>query len=93
MGRSVMPLATVVVILIVLSLGVSLVAAATLSPGDILVADQDSGAVRHYSAAGADLGNFASELAAPSWITADSGANVYVSEYRGNRVRKFSPQE
>jgi sugar lactone lactonase YvrE len=30
-------------------------------------------------------------LASPSWITADKSGNVYVTEYGGDRVRKFSP--
>ena len=83
MGRSGMSLGAALVICIFLSSsGASLGAAATRSPGDILVAEQDSGIVRHYPASGADLGVFASGLASPSWITADSNANIYVSESR-----------
>ena len=83
MGRSGMSLGVALVICILLSSsGASLVAAGTRSPVDILVAEQDSGIVRHYSASGADLGIFASGLASPSWITADSNANIYVSEQR-----------
>jgi len=66
--------------------------AAPLSPGDILVVVEDNnGFVRQYSAAGVDLGIFASTLAAPAWITTDPAGNVYVSEYGGNAIRKFSP--
>jgi hypothetical protein len=78
--------------LVVLGLATSpVMAAPPISPGDILVADQGTGVVRHYSAIGTDLGAFASGLASPSWITADRKGNVYVSEYGGNRIRKFSP--
>jgi hypothetical protein len=91
MVRSRMFLGAVLAILIVLGLGVSLGNGSTLSPGDILVADQGTGTIRHYSAIGTDLGAFASGLASPSWIAADTSGNVYVSEYGGNRVRKFSP--
>jgi len=47
--------------------------------------------VRHYSADGTDLGVFASDLSAPAWITTDRTGTTYVSEYRGNAIRKFSP--
>jgi sugar lactone lactonase YvrE len=50
-----------------------------------------SSTVRHYSASGVDLGEFASGLFAPSWITADRIGNIYVSEYDGQRISKFSP--
>src|SRR5215831_4016258 len=91
MARSLMPLAAVLVIPIVLSLGVPLVSAVTISPGDILVAAEDAGVIRHYSGSGNDLGFFASNLSQPSWITTDPAGNVYVSEYGGNAIRKFSP--
>ena len=78
-------------VLIVLGPGVSLANGSSLSPGDILVADQGTGTIHHYSAIGTDLGAFASGLASPSWIAADTSGNVYVSEYGGNSVRKFSP--
>jgi trimeric autotransporter adhesin len=91
MVRSRMFLGAVLAILIVLGPGVSLGNGSTLSPGDILVADQGTGTIRHYSAIGTDLGAFASGLASPSWIAADTSGNVYVSEYGGNRVRKLSP--
>lgn len=81
--------------LAVLILGAPLVTAgaeaAPLSPGDILVVEEDGGFVRHFSAQGADLGLFATELSAPAWITTDRAGNVYVSEFRGNAIRKFSP--
>jgi hypothetical protein len=64
--------------------------AAPLSPGDVLVADQ-GGFVYHYSDTGADLGVFVSGLNSPSWITVDRSGSVYVSEYAGARVEKFSP--
>ena len=57
----------------------------------IFVADQTAGVVREYSLSGEDLGVFASGLASPSWITADKDGNIYVSEYTGGRVDKFSP--
>jgi sugar lactone lactonase YvrE len=63
--------------------------AVRLSPGDVLAASDDQ--VHHYSASEADLGIFASDLSTASWITVDQAANVYVTEYTGNRVRKFSP--
>ena len=47
--------------------------------------------VRHYSASDIDLGVFASSLSDASWITIDRSANIYVTEYTGNRVRKFAP--
>ena|SRR5215831_10076627 len=91
MARSLMPLAAVLVIPIVLSLGVPLVSAVTISPGDILVAAEDAGVIRHYSASGSDMGFFANNLSQPSWITTDPAGNVSVSEYGGNAIRKFSP--
>jgi tripartite motif-containing protein 71 len=72
-------------------LGICPVNGASLSPGDILVADQSTGTIRHYTVIGTDLAIFASGLASPSWITADRHGNVYVSEFGGNRIRKFSP--
>jgi DNA-binding beta-propeller fold protein YncE len=74
----------------VLGLGTAAVIAAPVSPGDILVVEQGGGTIRHYSASGADLGAFASGLSAPSFITADDAGNIYVSEFGGNRVVKFS---
>jgi len=59
--------------------------------GDILVADPGSGTIRHYSASGDYLDDFASGLSSPSWITADRIGNVYVSEHVGQRIIKFSP--
>ena len=82
------------VLTLILSLApifVSPSSAAAITAGDILVADPESGTVRHYSAVGADLGEFASGLFAPSWITADRIGNIYVSEYDGQRISKFSP--
>ena len=64
-------------VLIVLGPGVSLANGSSLSPGDILVADQGTGTIHHYSAIGTDLGAFASGLASPSWIAADTSGNVY----------------
>src|SRR5215470_15325157 len=90
MRRAETLLRVALVVFIVLSCAVSRVRAGSISPGDILVADQGSGSVHHYSAFGTNLGDFASELALPSWITADKNGNVYVTEYGGNRVRKFS---
>ena len=78
--------------LVVLSLalvGATTAEAVRLSPGDVLVASDDQ--VHHYSASGADLGVFASDLSNASWITTDRRANIYVTEYTGNRIRKFSP--
>src|SRR5262245_43264060 len=89
MRRAGTTLGTVLAILIVLGASFA-VAAAPLSPGDILVANQ-GGTVRHYSSSGADLGIFASGLSFPSWITADQSGNIYVTEYGGGRVDKFSP--
>ena len=92
MGRSGMSLGVALVICIFLSSsGASLVAAATISPGDILVAAEDAGVIRHYSASGSDMGFFANNLSQPSWITTDPAGNVYVSEYGGNAIHKFSP--
>src|SRR5437870_1663796 len=66
------------------------VTAATVNPGDVLVADPGSGTIRHYSASGADLGIFASGLRSPSWIATDRHGNIYISEFDGARVDKFS---
>jgi hypothetical protein len=63
--------------------------AAPLNPGDVLVADQ-GGFVYQYSASGADLGPFVSGLSSPSWLTLDRGGSVYVVEYTGARIRKYS---
>jgi hypothetical protein len=89
MHRSPIFVRVILSVLIVLGPGVSLANGSTLRPGDILVTE--SGALRHYSASGADLGIFAAELATPSWLATDNGGNIYVSEYTGNRIRKFSP--
>src|SRR5882724_6203598 len=59
--------------------------------GDILVADPGSGTIRHYSASGAFIDEFASGLNSPSWITADRIGNIYVSEHDGQRISVFSP--
>jgi DNA-binding beta-propeller fold protein YncE len=65
--------------------------AETVNPGDILVVDQGQpGLVRHYSASGNDLGLFASGLDSPAWITTDSSGHIWVSEFEGGRVDKFS---
>jgi sugar lactone lactonase YvrE len=60
-----------------------------LRPGDILVANDAE--VHHYSSSGVDHGVFANGLSNASWITIDQSGHVYVSEYTGNRVRKFAP--
>ena len=84
----------VLVPLLLLILGlspfVSPSSAAAADTGDILVADPASGAIRRYSAAGVDLGDFAGGLSSPSWITADQFGNIYVSEHDGSRISKFS---
>jgi len=89
MGRASTILGTALAILIVLA--ASPVDAAPLSPGDILVVSEDAGTVHHYSVSGTDLGIFVSGLASPAWMTTDNRGNIYVSEYTGNRLRKFSP--
>jgi streptogramin lyase len=38
-----------------------------------------------------DLGVFASDLSNALWIATDRATNVYVTEYTGNRIRKFAP--
>jgi sugar lactone lactonase YvrE len=91
MRRSGSLLRGIVAALLITGLATSHAIADSLTFGDLLVADQTAGTVRQYSAAGADLGVFASGLSQPSWITMDMGGNVYVSEYTGGRVDKFSP--
>jgi sugar lactone lactonase YvrE len=59
--------------------------------GSLFVADQTAGTIHQYSLAGDDLGVFARGLNSPSWITADGHGNIYVSEYQGDRVIKYSP--
>ena len=80
--------------LLLLILGFSLFvnpsSAAAADPGDILVADPESGAIRRYSATGVELSPFAEGLSSPSWITADQFGNIYVSEHDGRRISKFS---
>ena len=66
-------------------------AVAPTTAGDILVADPGSGTIRHYSASGAFIDEFASGLNSPSWITADRIGNIYVSEHDGQRISVFSP--
>src|SRR5882672_10201860 len=66
-------------------------AVAPTTAGDILVADPGSGTIRHYSASGAFIDEFASGLNSPSWITADRIGNIYVSERHGQRISVFSP--
>lgn len=83
--------AVVFSLFVVFGLGTAVATASTVSPGDILVVDENLGVVRHYSASGSDLGLFASGLDAPAWITTDRRGNVYVSEYQGKRIDKFSP--
>jgi hypothetical protein len=75
----------------VVCLNTSAAKAATINPGDILVADPDSGTIRHYSSSGVDLGVFASGLIRPNYITVDRNRNIYVVEFGGFRVNKFSP--
>jgi sugar lactone lactonase YvrE len=77
-------------LIVLMLLGASSAATgAVLSPGDVLVANDVE--VHHYSASGLDLGVFTAGLSNASWMTVDEAGNVYVSEYTGNRVRKFSP--
>jgi hypothetical protein len=76
-------LRTILIILVVLGLASPVMAAPSLSPGDILVADQGTGVVRHYSAIGTDLGAFTGGLSSPSWITVDRNGNVYCVGVRG----------
>jgi sugar lactone lactonase YvrE len=91
MRRSFTFVRAILSVLVVLGLGTSpVMAAPPASPGDILVADQ-GGTIHHFSASGADLGAFASGLSSPSWITTDRHGNIYVSEYTGAKVNKFSP--
>jgi outer membrane protein assembly factor BamB len=78
------------VLLFAFSVSTGAVHSAPLSPGDVLVADQ-GGFIYHYSATGADLGIFVGGLASPSWVAIDRNGSVYVSEYTGARVQKFSP--
>jgi len=65
--------------------------AVAITAGDMLVADPGSSAIRHYSASGGDLGEFAHGLNSPSWIAADQFGNIYVSEHDGQRISKFPP--
>lgn len=91
MPRTRAALAVVLTLLMVVSLSTSAATAATVAPGDILVADPDSGTIRHYSSSGVDLGIFASGLIRPNYVTADQNGNIYVAEFEGSRVDKFSP--
>ena len=81
-------------ILLVASLSIVLattrVEASPLAPGDVLVVAELLGTVHHYSSSGDDLGLFAGGLNGPAWITMDAGGNVWVVEYFGWRVDKFS---
>ena len=81
----------VVAALLVIGFATGQASADSFGMDDVLVAEQSGGTVRHYSASGADLGAFASGLSQPSWMTTDANGNVYVSEYTGTRVDKFSP--
>lgn len=83
-------LRSVVTALLVVGLAAGQAVAVPLITGDLLVADQGAGTIRHYSASGADLGVFASGLSSPAWITADRSGNIYVPEFTGGRVDKFS---
>jgi streptogramin lyase len=80
----------VVAVLLVIGLPAGQAVAVPLITGDLLVADQAAGTIRHYSAGGADLGVFASGLSSPAWISADRSGNIYVPEFTGARVDKFS---
>jgi hypothetical protein len=57
----------------------------------IYVVERDAGTVRQYSAAGDDLGVFASGLDHPGALTADGSGNIYVSESFAGRGHKYSP--
>jgi TPR repeat len=83
--------AVVFSLFVVFGLGTAAATAQTISPGDILVVDENVGVVRHYSASGTDLGLFATGLNTPAWITTDRSGNVYVTEYQGKKIDKFSP--
>ena len=51
----------------------------------------NTGAIRHFSAAGADLGDFATGINTPDGIALDSVGNVYVSQFRSGNVVRYSP--
>jgi len=91
MSRSRSFLLTILAVLLVIGFATGQATADSLTFGDLLVADQTAGTVHRYSASGADLGVFASGLSSPAWISADGSGNIYVSEYLGPRVDKFSP--
>ena len=58
----------------------------------ILAADPGSGSIRGYSADVASPGVLLSGLNGPSWITVDrTTGNIYVSEFVGRSVSRFSP--
>ncbi len=58
----------------------------------LYVANEGNGTVRQFSDSGADLGNFATGLNSPAYVTADPAGNVYVSNNGGYSVNEYSPQ-
>jgi hypothetical protein len=78
---------TVSFVLILLSAVPRFASGAALSPGDILVADQVAGVIRHYSATGADLGVFVGGLSTPSYITVDQKRKCLCVRIPGGKGR------
>lgn len=58
----------------------------------LYVANEDNGTVRQFSQSGTDLGNFATGLNAPAYITSNSAGDLFVSNFGGNSVQEYSPQ-
>ena len=58
----------------------------------LYVANEDNGTLRQFSEAGQDLGNFATGLNLPAWVTTDRAGDLYVSNFGGDSVQEYSPQ-
>jgi hypothetical protein len=60
--------------------------------GDIslYVANEDNGTIRHFSQTGTDLGNFATGLNSPAYVSVDRSGDLFVSY--SNSVQEYSPQ-
>jgi sugar lactone lactonase YvrE len=58
----------------------------------VYVANQSSGTVSEYSGSGTYLGNLASGLNDPDYVTVDRSGDVFVSVYGGQSIQEYSPQ-
>jgi sugar lactone lactonase YvrE len=59
--------------------------------GNLYVAISGANKIHKVSAAGTNLGDFASGLSSPAGIAFDSSGNLYAANFQSNTIEKFSP--